>query len=820
MIDVSGRIAAALQSRSAHQDSIDRLCRAWDALSRCVDTLTGTMSETSGRIAGLEQRFTDGLTTGDSDWKLSELQQLRVAIAEVTPDLAALQRRFHRTTVNIGVVGRVAAGKSTLLRTISGLDDVVIPSGDVKPTTAARSRIQHAPGRADARVILRDWDQFRDGYLEPLHTGAECKDPVPATPDGFSGYPYQRLLDTARDNNEHVPITQPKFLGRLRIAQDSLPSYRHFLEQPQREYLVDKLADLRPFVAYPADDSKKRPYHAVHDVWIYCEFTVGDVENLVLVDLPGAGEAALNIEQQFLADLRNEVDVLLQVKRPVVAQAFIGEDDWRVLELADKASMGVAPADFIRFVINTDPKNVKDKQRDNAVTEARALISEPRGVRLLVGDVASPDEVRQQILGPVLEDLAQRLAVMDATAAAAQVARARAVAERVQVVAGRLASEVRRRQRRIPDENMALASEAKQLRNATSRRLDALLDEYDRGARAGESIPELADAIAATTENLKRWADTGFGMGSQREWIDKVDQGLSADLGETRDDQCTRARRQIRAEFGRIDSSLTSAIDRLHAEVAAALPARLIGGEAGSAERPLAGLLATAERLQLESLCAALSMLLDIRASYGNIFLRVGGPIVDRVAPGPGPLPGEGAAPGTGSQGDDRPSVTSDALYRGGQFVADVVGVFHPPAGPAAHAAARALPVVLGWIWEAPISDKSAVSLNQALSRAFATAVSQIEQRMRDEAGQLSGVLAAALNQFKDDFIRAPDIEREWTELCRPVMRELWPHTFGGETATLIAGYGRMAEAVAAADVLAADFRAAATSMGLPDVNR
>jgi hypothetical protein len=32
----------------------------------------------------------------------------------------------------------------------------------------------------------------------------------------------------------------------------------------------------------------------VHDVLIYCECTVGDVENLVLVDLPGAGEAARN----------------------------------------------------------------------------------------------------------------------------------------------------------------------------------------------------------------------------------------------------------------------------------------------------------------------------------------------------------------------------------------------------------------------------------------------------------------------------------------------------------------------------------------------
>lgn len=40
-------------------------------------------------------------------------------------------------------------------------------------------------------------------------------------------------------------------------------------------------------VAYPADDIQRRPYHAVHDVWVYRGFAVGDVENLVLVAAAG-----------------------------------------------------------------------------------------------------------------------------------------------------------------------------------------------------------------------------------------------------------------------------------------------------------------------------------------------------------------------------------------------------------------------------------------------------------------------------------------------------------------------------------------------------
>jgi hypothetical protein len=169
-----------------------------------------------------------------------------------------------------------------------------------------------------------------------------------------------------------------------------------------------------------------------------------------------------------LADLRNQVDVLLQVKRPVVSRSWIGDDDWKVLKLADEASMGVDSADFIKFVINTDPANVTPEQLNNAVAEATAQITKPNGIMLLVGDVASPSDVQQKILGPVLEHLAHRLAVMDRTAAGTQVAKARDLARRVDAVARRIAGEVRRRERLIPSEDMALATAAKQLRNSVS----------------------------------------------------------------------------------------------------------------------------------------------------------------------------------------------------------------------------------------------------------------------------------------------------------------------------------------------------------------
>src|SRR5439155_19680226 len=142
------------------------------------------------------------------------------------------------------------------------------------------------------------------------------------------------------------------------------------------------------FVAYPKErNDRRRPYHAVRDVWIYCQFQVSDVEELVLVDLPGAGEAGLNIDKQFLQDLRNQVDVLMQVKLPALAEAYVGEPDWDMLRLADAARMGVDHADFLTFVINTYPEKVEPDAVNNLRRDAQR-ITDRNDVQLRVGDVA------------------------------------------------------------------------------------------------------------------------------------------------------------------------------------------------------------------------------------------------------------------------------------------------------------------------------------------------------------------------------------------------------------------------------------------------
>ena len=126
----------------------------------------------------------------------------------------------------------------------------------------------------------------------------------------------------------------------------------------------------------------------MRDIRIYCAFPEVDVENLMLVDLPGAGEAGLDIDRQFLQDLKNEVDVLLQVKRPGPNDAYFGDADWEVLDLANEARMGVDRHDFVGVVVNTDPAHLDSSYVNNAI-EQTLKITDRNNLRLLKGDVAS-----------------------------------------------------------------------------------------------------------------------------------------------------------------------------------------------------------------------------------------------------------------------------------------------------------------------------------------------------------------------------------------------------------------------------------------------
>jgi hypothetical protein len=811
---IRNSIAAALDSRRAQREPIARLYGSWQALASSVETLVTQIGETGQRLAAVHDPAVEPDTAA--------ILELRQAIGALTPDITAIKSRIDRGTVNIGVIGRAKAGKSTLLRTITDLGEETIPSTALNPTTAARSRILHSPGRADAEIALLSWDEFRDGYLAPLHRDAGCEGPPPGTPDEFARHTYEEL--TARgETQDQGLMSQQKFLERLHNAQDSFASYRDLLTGPDRTLTIGALADLRRYVAYPLESGdQQRPYHAVRDVRIYCPFPEVDVENLMLVDLPGAGEAGLDIDRQFLQDLKNEVDVLLQVKRPGPNDAFFGDQDWDVLDLADVARMGVDKRDFVAVVVNTDPAHLEPAYVKNAI-EQTLKITERNDLRLLVGDVANPGEVREQVLGPVLRGLAERLAAMDQAAASAVLARAAEVARRAIVVSGDLARQASRWASQVPDEDQALDAKAKELRNDVAATLDSLRKEYAQRVLDRTVVEELDEGITQARQSLMAWAEAGFGCGDKSRWMAVAEPSMVADPGETRDDQCALVRQKIREEFSRVDGSIAATVARLQLRVSQDLRAHLGETLVPAGEQALTELVQRARQQRLETLQAALEELVQFH-TYGNIFLRVGRPIVGEIYPartrilvdadplGAGLPAGPAGAAGAAGRKAGR-GLWAESMRTMGRAVTGV------PVAEAAVAAAEmvttAAPVIIEMIGHTQLADDTAEGLHQTLTEAFTNAVDQIEELMRAEACGLTEVLASLTDQLFDRIAHTPGIEEEFKRLCGPVRRELWRDVFDGRAAELVAALDQVTGAAAGTGEAGRQISALVASFGV-----
>ncbi len=214
----------------------------------------------------------------------------------------------RESVANLGVVGVTRSGKSTLLRSITGLDQRVVPSSDLQPHDGgAPAGSTTDPGPFRAVVNLHDWTSFRDSYLVRLHRSANLGPAPLRTLADFGNRSYDTI---------QADIGAQPFVEKLRIARRTLPSYRNLLGS--RETLTLTENELKPYVAYPSggDDESNRPYHAVRSVDIYCPFPNVSVTRLGLVDMPGEGESGLNVEELFIQRMRTEVDLLLLLKRP------------------------------------------------------------------------------------------------------------------------------------------------------------------------------------------------------------------------------------------------------------------------------------------------------------------------------------------------------------------------------------------------------------------------------------------------------------------------------------------------------------------------
>ena len=826
-MDVQQQIRAALAGREAQREFVENLAGDWNTLTASVRVLVSSIVDLTRAAAAAPAADSahvavfDGIRSSfgaDGDWQ-KRAAELSEELGDGAGRIGVLNERVHRETVNIGVIGVTGAGKSTLLRKLSGLGEEHIPSNRFASSTATPSRIFHEPGPGQDRAVLylHTWPTFRDEVLQPMHERAGLSAPAPATIEEFRRFPYPETIPDYAAGSE-------RFTRRLRIARDSLASYEPLLRGGSEQITLDRL---RPFVAYPPDDgSRERPYHAVRSVEIYCRFPEVGAVRLGLVDLPGSGEAGLDVHKRFLADLRNSTDLLFIVRRPSKSPST--DQDWDAAQLADDAAAGVRRGDFAHLVINRD-RDLPEEYFEQALARARGD-SGDLGIGIRVCDIQreEPPQVTEAILEPILDLLAKRLAYMDRDAVAFVLGGLSGVAGKVRALCRDLDRQFDGWRATLPDEDKRIRARIRTLKYQVGRQLDGVRDAYDRLYESQEPIAELSKQIEEAGREVRQWLATGLGEGSRQEWIEAFQDAIAAKgMGDELDRQYNGARERVVGVFAEIDASFDLAIDRLYGEVAAALRRKLtdkIVPAAPDNAAVLSEFAAITRSDGARSLTGATERLLTLRADYGSIFLRVGRPVIrkiewytdrqqpaaasraanltDRVAGAVGRAAGTAVGGDVGGNvGQTVGEAVSSTLHQGSRpanadpgsgWLGDYVR------GPSAPQASAATQPSAGPAQPAPAAPPrgpalpaeqypDAASQYDRLTATIEDVTSELERKFRQEALSALQVLAAAVDLYKDGAITSPDIEVEFEKVCRRAQREIWPQEFGEASAKVTA---------------------------------
>jgi len=347
------------------------------------------------------------VVTGLQNIDFSEIQQ---RIADELKVLDNLQERFFRNTLNIGVVGRMGQGKSTLLKSLTQLSDDEIPARKGKACTAVRSTIYHQPGNVTkALVTYYTEDSFLKEVIQPYFT--EILKLSPYKPNTLNEFKTMQLEKPDYSSGEATNKTIHE-----RLYKDYYLNLRHYfvLLGKQPEWITqDKIKE---YVSQEEENGKLKDskHLAVRKVEIYCTFPKADeIGQIALVDIPGLGDFKLGDEQLMLKTLAQEVDVVLFIRKPDEDRYNWSTEDTKLYEKAGKELNDLPARSFIVF---NNKVNADGSGNIDGCKVLKAEIEEQRikmqFAECIIANCADSQQANQ-ILDKVLNHLQVKITELD-----------------------------------------------------------------------------------------------------------------------------------------------------------------------------------------------------------------------------------------------------------------------------------------------------------------------------------------------------------------------------------------------------------------------
>ncbi|MGH8000062.1 MAG: hypothetical protein ACREPR_11670, partial [Brasilonema sp.] len=148
-------------------------------------------------------------------------------------------------------------------------------------------------------------------------------------------------------------------------------------------------------------------YLGVKELRIYCQFPYQDeVGKIGVVDLPGLGDDTIFDIELLIKTLKQDIDFILFVRRPDPLGDDWQESDRQMYKIAREA-LGDFPISQCSFMVFNRMKIQEEEKSQRACERFKATMgSQEINVRKsVIADCTNPDEVKNEILSPVLKEL-------------------------------------------------------------------------------------------------------------------------------------------------------------------------------------------------------------------------------------------------------------------------------------------------------------------------------------------------------------------------------------------------------------------------------
>lgn len=340
-----------------------------------------------------------------------EIQQIQDELVKIE----SLAKRLGRNTLNIGVLGRMGQGKSCLLQSITGLGKTIIPTSDQGICTSVLSKIYHRETETDLKVEVEfySWTSFCEEvlnlYYEKLGLGT-----VPTNPEDFKVNSPPALPKNHRDENSRY------LYGRLRKEYwQNFGHYESMLDGSSKSIAKE---DLRRYVTQDDRDKDQNRLSyddlAVKEVRIHCKFGAADeVGRVGLIDLPGLGDNNIYDVARLAKALRQEIDLLLFVRRP-------DSDVHRGWDHSDRELFKTARQTLDDFPISKCSYMVINLFRSSDMERNRKAESFCNKFKesihqhqievkdTVIADCSDPQDIREKVLDPMLNYLVSNISIL------------------------------------------------------------------------------------------------------------------------------------------------------------------------------------------------------------------------------------------------------------------------------------------------------------------------------------------------------------------------------------------------------------------------